>query len=78
MTIEWTNITDFHASGTTQFGKVWIRIDRTGFATGVYTMFGTTKKYVPKPEETWTVEDAKAIAELALEDEIESRKRFPK
>jgi len=75
--IGWSAVRDRHASGNTELGKVWLRTDRAGLVTGVYTLFGRTRKYVPKPEESWTVEDGKAVAELALEDAIAFRERFP-
>jgi hypothetical protein len=36
-------------------------------------MFGKTKKFVPNPNETWSVEEGMIIAELALEEELNFR-----
>jgi hypothetical protein len=36
-------------------------------------MFGRTKKLVPKPDESWTVDDAHVVAEIELEAELQFR-----
>lgn len=71
--IVWAVLADRHQKGETELGPVWIRTDRTGSVTGVYTLFGRTKKLVPKPDETWTVEDGHVVAELELEAELNFR-----
>ena len=72
-TILWAVLADRHQRGETKLGPVWIRTDRLGLVTGVYTLFGRTKKLVPKPDETWTVEDAHVVAEIELEAELNFR-----
>ena len=71
--ILWAVLADRHQRGTTELGPVWIRTDRTGSVTGVYTLFGWTKKLVPKPDETWTVDDAHIVAEIELAAELQFR-----
>lgn len=66
---QWTGLRDKHASCQTELGSMWIRTNTDGNVTGVYTLFGQTVKHVPGPDETWSVEDGKLIAELALEME---------
>ena len=73
--INWTPLRDRHSSGETELGKVWLRTDRTGQVTGVYTLFGKTKKLVPGTDEQWTVADGQTVAELELEEEIKFRKK---
>jgi len=71
--IVWAVLADRHQKGETELGPVWIRTDRTGSVTGVYTLFGRTKKLIPKPDETWTVDDAHVVAEIELETEMNVR-----
>jgi hypothetical protein len=71
--ISWAVLADRHQKGETKLGPVWLRTDRSGSVTGVYTLFGRTKKLVPGPDETWTVEDAHVVAELELEAELHVR-----
>ena len=50
--VKWkSEVQDRHMEGSTPFGKVYIRLDREGNVTGMYTLFGSTKKYMP--EEEW-------------------------
>lgn len=71
--IVWAVLADRHQKGETELGPVWIRTDRAGSVTGVYTLFGRTKKLVPKPGESWTVDDAHVVAEIELEAEHQFR-----
>ena len=71
--IVWAVLADRHQKGETELGPVWIRTDRLGLVTGVYTLFGRTKKLVPKQDETWTVDDAHVVAEIELEAELQFR-----
>lgn len=71
--ILWAVLADRHQKGETKLGPVWIRTDRSGLVTGVYTLFGRTKKLVPKPNETWTVDDAHVVAKIELEAELQFR-----
>jgi hypothetical protein len=71
--ILWAVLADRHQKGETELGPVWLRTDRLGLVTGVYTLFGRTKKLVPGPDETWTVQDGRAVAELELKAELNFR-----
>lgn len=75
--IQWGELIDKHVKGETEIGPTWIRVDSTGLVTGVYCIFGRTKKLVPKPDETWTVDDAKTVAEIELETELAFRAQHP-
>jgi hypothetical protein len=62
--VEWNKkIEDNHMQGKTNFGLVYIRFNRAGKATAMYTLFGSTKKYIP--DEEW-MEDLEG-AQLELE-----------
>lgn len=74
--INWGPLFDCHVSGDSPIGKLWIRVNRQNQVTGVYTMFGKTRKLVPEGQEEWTLEDAKVVAELALLEEIDFRKQY--
>lgn len=71
--IEWEEVKDRHVRGTSEFGQLWIRLDRKNKPTGIYTMFGETRKFVP--EKDYNLEDCKTVARLAVEDERLKRKR---
>jgi hypothetical protein len=63
--IKWNSkVQDRHMEGSTPSGRVYIRLDREGKVTGMYTLFGSTKKYIP--EEEW-MEDLVG-AQLFLEE----------
>jgi hypothetical protein len=63
--IKWNDkVEDRHMEGRTEFGKVFVRLNREGKATAMYTLFGSTKKYIP--DEKW-MEDLEG-AQLKLED----------
>jgi hypothetical protein len=70
--IKWSNIQDRHVEGNTPFGRVYIRFDRVNNkVTAMYTMFGTTKKYMPEEYAVDTVDEAKMIlTELTKETKI--------
>ena len=62
--IKWSHkIEDRHMKGTTPFGPVYIRFNRANKATAMYTLFGSTHKYIP--DEEW-MEDLEG-AQLELE-----------
>jgi hypothetical protein len=65
--IEWSEIKDRHVKGICPRGKLWIRLDREGQVLGLYTLFGTTVKYVPETEEELGLEAMQIRAELILE-----------
>jgi hypothetical protein len=49
--INWKEkVQDRHMEGSTPFGPVFIRLDRAGKVTGMYTLFGSTVKYIPDEE----------------------------
>lgn len=73
MKVKWDGLIDRHQRGETELGYVWIRTDKLGSVTGVYTMFGRTKKLVPSVGESWTLEDGQAIVEMELESELKFR-----
>lgn len=63
--VNWKDkVQDRHMEGSTPFGPVYIRLDREGKVTGMYTLFGSTKKYMP--DEEW-MEDLEG-AQLRLEE----------
>lgn len=63
--VRWKNkVQDRHMEGSTPFGPVYIRLDREGKVTGMYTIFGSTEKYMP--DEEW-MEDLVG-AQLKLEE----------
>jgi len=71
--IQWEELRSRHVRGHSEFGPLWIRLNREGKPTGIYTMFGSTRKFVP--EEEYTIEDCKTVARLAVEDEWLARTR---
>jgi hypothetical protein len=71
--IQWEAARDRHIRGQCEFGQLWVRLDREGKPTGIYTMFGKTRKFVP--EKDYTIDDAKTVAALAIEDEKLKRLR---
>ena len=75
--IKWGDLIDKHVRGETPIGTTWIRVDREGLVTGVYAIFGRTKKLVPSDGERWSVDDAKAVAEIELETELAFRAEHP-
>lgn len=57
--MKWSSVIDRHVEGETRLGKVWIRLDREGSASGIYLPNG--RKVVP-PKGT-LLDGAKVIAE---------------
>ena len=71
--IKWSGLRDRHCEAETSLGKIWIRLDRAGLVTGIYTRFGELEKWVPAPiqmgDSPWeqlTLEDGKVQAEFLL------------
>ena len=60
--IDWKKVEDRHCEGITPLGSVWIRLDKKGKVTGMYTMFGNTNKLVPT--EPWMSDLTGAQLEL--------------
>lgn len=66
--INWDPLLERHILGSSPLGKVWIRVDRENKVTGMYTLFGTTEKYMPG--EDYTIDDAKLELEERYKIEI--------
>jgi hypothetical protein len=64
--IQWTDLKDRHLEGFSDMGKVCIRFNTQGFATGIYTWTPQLEKWVPAAEENLKPEDAKIQAEILL------------
>ena len=73
--IQWEEEKDLHIRGSSEFGQLWIRLNRQRIPTGIYTMFGKTRKFVPGENDT--IEDSKVIAEIAVENEKYLREVLP-
>jgi hypothetical protein len=73
-TISWEPVQDRHCKGHCELGDLWIRLDREGKVSGIYTLFGETQKWCPESEEEETLSGAKVISELLLAGEIAARK----
>lgn len=72
--ITWEPVQDRHCRGRCELGELWIRLDRAGKVSGIYTLFGETQKWVPESEEEETLSGAKVICELLLAGETAARK----
>jgi len=67
--IKWDKkVEDRHMKGTTPFGLVFIRLDREGNITSMYTLFGTTEKHMPDEEWMQDVEGAQLRLEILTEE----------
>lgn len=72
--IKWDKkIEDRHMKGTTPFGPVFIRFDRAGVATAMYTLFGSTKKYIPDEEWMQDLEGAQLQLEILTSETKSTR-----
>lgn len=69
----WTKIDERHMECKTDLGSMWIRLNRDGKVTGMYTMFGTTEKHVPNEE--WQEDPIGAQLELDRLYNIEKKAR---
>lgn len=68
--IEWGELKDRHLRGQYKRVHAWIRLNRQDQATGVYLAIEGSddwEKHVPGPDESWSLEDAKIVAELGTE-----------
>ena len=54
--------------GTSSRGDLWIRMDRAGKVNGLYFMFGSVYKMVPRDSVEETLDGIKLVAECKLED----------
>ena len=61
--VKWGPILERHIKGECECGEVWIRLDRNNKVTGMYTLFGNTKKYMPEEEWMTEVDGAKLVLE---------------
>jgi hypothetical protein len=64
--ISWEPLKEGHCRGQCSRGRVWIRLDREGRVSGLYTLFGETVKYVPETEEELGLEAMQLRAEIVL------------
>jgi hypothetical protein len=64
--IEWEPIIERHCAGLCSRGRVWIRLDREGKVSGLYTLFGSTVKYVPESDEELDLAAMQIRAEIIL------------
>jgi hypothetical protein len=71
--ISWDPVQDRHCHGHCELGDLWIRLDRAGRVSGIYTLFGETQKWCPESEEEETLVGAKVICELLLAGETAAR-----
>ena len=79
--LKWTQVDKIHRRADSEFGPLWIRLDRAGKVSGIYTCFGETSKWIPESEEETSLRGAEVIAELLLAGaraarEIESGVQF--
>jgi hypothetical protein len=68
--ISWDQVKDRHCHGRFQAGHAWIRLRTEEEASGVYVRLEgdeSWEKHVPDSGEKWSLEDAKAMAELGLQ-----------
>jgi len=73
--VKWdSKIEDRHMKGTTPFGPVFIRFGRDGKATAMYTLFGSTEKYIPDEEWMQDLEGAQLKLEEIISDTARLRK----
>lgn len=69
MPVKWDKkVEDRHMKGNTPFGPVFIRLDREGNITSMYTLFGTTEKHMPDEEWMQDVEGAQLQLEILTEE----------
>ena len=72
--VKWDKkIEDRHMKGITPFGPVFIRFDREGNATAMYTLFGSTKKYIPDEEWMQDLEGAQLQLEIITSETKSTR-----
>lgn len=76
--VTWKEVLDRHAEGLTPFGKMFIRFNQEGKVTGMYTLFGSTKKYMPEEEWMQDLEGAQLYLETVYETEKRNREIISK
>ena len=68
--IHWKDkVQDRHMEGMSSIGKVYVRLNREGKVDSMYTLFGTTEKYIPA--EPWMLDLVGAQLELERLYEVE-------
>jgi hypothetical protein len=67
------DIVDRHMEGTTPFGPVYIRFNRAGKTSAMYTLFGSTHKYIPDEEWMQDLEGAQLKLEEIVDIETKAR-----
>jgi len=65
--IEWFGQIDNLIKGTCPRGDLWIRLDRAGKVNGLYFMFDSVYKMVPKDSVEESIDGIKMVAEYELE-----------
>jgi len=65
--INWEPVIERHVRGRCHRGEVWIRLGRDLKTTGIYFMFHSVEKLVPRIEREETLEGAKQLAEDELQ-----------
>ena len=66
--IQWAGQIDNLIKGTSSRGDLWIRLDRAGKVNGLYFMFESVYKMVPRDSVEETLDGIKLVAECKLED----------
>lgn len=65
--IKWDPLFERHVLGRCHRGQVWIRLGRDEKVTGVYLMFHSVEKLVPRTGQEETLAGAKQLAEDELQ-----------
>ena len=60
--IVWNQVKERHMKGSSDLGELFIRFDKKGKVTAMYTLFGKTEKYLP--DEEWMEDTLGAQLEL--------------
>jgi len=68
--ISWEPLQERHAKGTCERGVLWLRLDKAGNVTALYTIFGEKIKYVPQSEHELDPDIMKLRAEYILDNEL--------
>lgn len=76
--VTWKEELDRHVEGLTPFGKVFIRFNKEGKVTGMYTLFGHTKKYMADEKWMQDLEGAQLFLETLCEKEKNTRELINK
>lgn len=66
--IQWQQVDNKHVIGTCKHGKLYIRMNKNDEVTGLYTMFGVTKKYIPPDNAELSLDVMKLRAEYLVDE----------